>query len=316
MPQQNSPNLIVGYDTSDDACVYKISDQLAIIQTVDFFPPVVDDAYLFGQIAAANALSDVYAMGAVPSLALNILCFPNCLPMDMLQAIMAGGAKKVHEAGAVIAGGHSIDDAEPKYGLCVTGMVHPDAIWTNAMARVGDVLILTKSIGSGILNTAAKCDLLTAKQLQPAFDTMSMLNKYARDAAVAMTVHACTDITGFGLLGHVFEMADASHVTIEVQSSSIPILPYTMDMAKKGIVSSGVYRNKEYLKGKVRYDKTIPLPLEDIMFDPQTSGGLLFSVPKAEAEMLMQRLSVVCPQAAVIGHVQPSSEHAVSVVSR
>lgn len=295
--------------------MYKVSDELAIIQTVDFFPPVVDDPYLYGQIAAANALSDIYAMGATPSVALNILCFPNCLPVDMLQAIMAGGANKVHEAGAVIAGGHSIDDQEPKYGLCVTGMIHPNAIWTNAMAKVGDVLILTKPIGSGILNTAAKADLLTAKQLQPAYQTMAMLNKYARDVAVAMTVHACTDITGFGLMGHVCEMADASHVTIELQSGAIPILPHTVDMAQKGIVPSGVYRNKEYLKGKVSYDKAIPLSIEDILFDPQTSGGLLFSVPGTEAGMLMQRLANICQQAAIIGRVMPSGEHAVSIVS-
>lgn len=306
----------MGFDTSDDACVYKVRDDLAIIQTVDFFPPVVDDPYQYGQIAAANALSDVYAMGGTPSFALNILCFPSCLPLSMLKEIMAGGQDKVREAGAVIAGGHSIDDPVPKYGLCVSGFIHPDAIWTNHGAREGDLLILTKPLGSGINNTAAKCELLTEAQLQPTIDMMATLNKYARDIAVTAAIHACTDITGFGLLGHAREMADGSGKTIQLFGEAIPLLPHALSMAEAGAVPGGAYRNSEYAGDHVSFDADISPAMRDILFDPQTSGGLLFSVPEDSAEALLQRLRGACKEAAIVGRVLARCGQSVRVTAK
>lgn len=303
----------MGFDTSDDACVYKLREDLAIIQTVDFFPPVVDDPYVYGQIAAANALSDVYAMGGEPTLALNLLCFPDCLPPEVLQGIMEGGADKVREAGAIIAGGHSIEDSEPKYGLCVSGFIHPDAVWSNATAKPGDVLILTKPLGSGILNTAAKADLLTEEQMQPAIDTMRMLNKSARDVAQGFSIHACTDITGFGLLGHAGEMAQGSGVTLALRAGSIPLLPEAYDMAAMGIIPGGAYENRDYLEGIVKMDPDVALPLQDILYDPQTSGGLLFAAGADEADALLAKLEETCPQAAIIGQVVQRRERAIEV---
>lgn len=291
----------MGFDTSDDACVYRLREDLAVIQTVDFFPPIVDDPYLYGQIAAANALSDIYAMGASPSIALNILCFPNCLPPAVLQQIMAGGYDKVHEAGAVIAGGHSVEDAEPKYGLCVSAFIHPDLIWSNAEAKPGDILILTKPLGSGILATAAKSDLITNEEFQPALRGMAMLNKYARDAAVGIGVNACTDITGFGFIGHACEMATASGCSFEVTVSAVPLYPLAQKLAMEGIVPAGAYRNREYTGDRVQFSKAVPLSIQDILFDPQTSGGLLFAIAESRAKMLTDALEKASIQAAVIG---------------
>ena len=224
---------------------------MVVIQTVDFFPPVVDDPYLFGQIAAANALSDIYAMGANPSIALNILCFPNCLPVSVLQSIMAGGYDKVHEAGAVIAGGHSVEDDEPKYGMCVSAFIHPDEIWSNATAKPGDFLVLTKPLGSGILATAAKSDVITQDEFRPALTGMATLNKYARDAAAKTGVNACTDITGFGFIGHACEMADASGCSFEIIANDVPVYEGTKSLAEDGIIPVGAYRNREYAGDRV-----------------------------------------------------------------
>lgn len=304
----------MGFDTSDDACVYKVRDDLAVIQTVDFFPPVVDDPFLYGQIAAANSLSDIYAMGGEPTLALNLLCFPSCLPPSVLEAIMAGGADKVREAGAVIAGGHSIEDDVPKYGLCATGFIHPDKVWSNASARAGDVLLLTKPLGSGILNTAAKADLLTAEQMQPAFDTMATLNKYARDIAAQYPISACTDVTGFGLLGHAQEMAQGSSVTLEITAGSLPLLAHAQEMAAMGMVPGGAYANQEHIADSISMSEAVPLAVQDILYDPQTSGGLLLSVPEAEAASLLSKLKAACPQAALVGRVLPQQAHAVIVL--
>lgn len=294
--------------------MYKLRDDLAMIQTVDFFPPVVDDPYTYGQIAAANALSDIYAMGATPTLALNILCFPACLPPEVARAVMAGGADKVAEAGAVIAGGHSVEDDEPKYGLCVSGFAHPDAIWSNAAAHEGDVLLLTKPLGSGILNTAAKADLLTDEQFRPAVQAMSALNKAARDAAVAYAVHACTDITGFGLIGHACEMADGSGKTLELTASAFPLLPHAREVAMMGIIPKGAYDNRGYTQDRVQMDEGVPLPVQDILFDPQTSGGLLLSLSPEEARSLLGDLRGSCPQAAVVGRVLPRGAASVRVL--
>lgn len=297
----------MGFDTSDDACVYKIRDDLAVIQTVDFFPPVVDDPYMFGQIAAANALSDIYAMGGEPSLALNLLMIPACLPLDVVKNIMEGGGDKVREAGAIIAGGHTIQDSEPKYGLSVSGFIHPGEVWGNSTARAGDVLILTKPLGSGILTTAARADAITQAELEPAVKTMALLNKYARDAAVKAHVNACTDITGFGLLGHANEMSKASGVSFEMFSDKPALLPEVVELAKSGMIPGGAYRNREYLESSVEFSHDVAAHMQDILFDPQTSGGLLFSLPEEDAKLLLNLLEEITPHARIIGHVLPYS---------
>ena len=228
LPRTLEPNLLVGYDSSDDAAVYRLTDELALIQTVDFFPPVVDDPYDFGQIAAANALSDVYAMGGEPRLAMNLLAVPSCLPREAVGAILEGGAAKVAEAGAVTAGGHSIEDAEPKYGLCVSGLVHPGAVLTNRGAREGDLLVLTKPLGTGILTTAAKAELLSGAEYRAMTDLMAALNRDAARAAVPLRPSACTDVTGFGLIGHAREMAEGAGCTIELWPGRVPIVPQAL----------------------------------------------------------------------------------------
>ena len=283
------PNVLVGFDTSDDACVYRISDDVALVQTVDFFPPMVDDPYVFGQIAAANALSDVYAMGATPTHAMNLLCFPNCLSLDVAAKILEGGASKAAEAGCPIVGGHTIADDEPKYGLCVSGLTHPDNVLLNSSACAGDALILTKPLGTGILTTAYKGGLVDDEQMQCAVDSMRQLNKYAAEAAKGLEVHACTDITGFGLAGHLCEMAEGSGLTAVIDPEKIPALPLALDMARMGLIPGGAYRNRDHFGPGTKLD-SLPLELSDLLFDPQTSGGLLFAVEPSQAEVLIERL--------------------------
>lgn len=295
-------NLLVGFDKSDDAAVYRVSDDLALVQTVDFFPPIADDPYLFGQIAATNALSDVYAMGGEPRIALNLLCIPKSMPDGAVHDLLRGGYNKVYEAGAVIAGGHSILDEEPKYGLCVTGFVHPDKILTNAGAQPGDVLFLTKPLGAGILTTAAKADLCPPDVLDTVFARMTTLNKAARDAMVQFRVHACTDVTGFGLLGHVLEMAQGSGVQIELDASALPIPPEALEFARMGILPEGMYRNRKYAEAFVAADG-VPLEVQDALYDPQTSGGLLIAVDAADADALAAELQKTVPDAQRIGTV-------------
>ncbi len=308
-------NLLVGYDTSDDACVYKISDELALVQTVDFFPPMVDDPYLFGQIAAANALSDVYAMGGRPTHAMNLLCFPDCLDLEIAGQILAGGADKVREAGCTIAGGHSISDKEPKYGLCVSGFVDPRKMLTNSAVQPGDVLIITKPIGTGILSTAAKPGFLSDEEMQMMIDTMRQLNRYAGEAAENMDVHACTDITGFGLAGHLCEMAEGSKTTIVLDSQKVPILPGVLNWAQMGMIPAGAYRNRSYFGGnRVQVADSVSVALSDAMFDPQTSGGLLFSLSPDQAEALMERLAQAGVNAAIIGHAEVFDGTSVHIV--
>lgn len=303
LPQCTDPRLLVGTSTADDAGVYRLDDNTALILTVDFFTPIVDDPYTFGQIAAANALSDVYAMGGRPLTALNIVAFPACdLDGDVLPAILRGGYDKVVEAGAVIAGGHTIDDAQPKYGLSVTGIVHPAKIWTNAAARPGDALVITKPLGTGILATAAKADLYPAG-VAASSETMATLNGKAAATAGAFSVHACTDITGFGLLGHLSEMTSAAGLRAEIASTALPLLPDAADAAAMGLVPAGAYRNRDYLT-KVTFADGVPGPLRDLCFDPQTSGGLLFAVPATEAEALVAALKQSGVEwATVIGHI-------------
>ena len=282
LPVMHSPNLEEGYEGSDDACVYRINEELLMLQTVDFFPPMVDDPFLFGQVAAANALSDIYAMGGDPKLALNLVCFPSCLDLSVLRQILLGGQSKVEESGAVIAGGHTISDATPKYGLCVTGFAQEGKVWANKGARVGDVLILTKALGVGIINTAVKAGMASEEAAQAAIASMTTLNKRARDLAQNHAVHAATDITGFSLLGHAHEMATASKVSMVLYSTAIPVLPDVLEYARMGLNPEGLYNNREYLEDAVRFSEGIPQEVQDLLFDPQTSGGLLLSMSEEE----------------------------------
>ncbi len=282
LPVMHSPNLVEGNEGSDDACVYRISDDLLMLQTVDFFPPMVDDPYLFGQVAAANALSDIYAMGGEPKLALNLVCFPSCLELSVLRQILLGGQSKVEESGAVIAGGHTISDATPKYGLCVTGFAQEGKVWANKGAQVGDVLILTKPLGVGIINTAVKAGMASEVAAQAAIESMTTLNKRARDLAQKYEVHAATDITGFSLLGHAHEMATASNVSMVLYSTAIPVLSDALEYARMGLNPEGLYHNREYLEDAVHFSKGIEQEVQDLLFDPQTSGGLLLSMSEEE----------------------------------
>jgi selenide,water dikinase len=295
-------NLIVGIETSDDAAVYKLSDELAAIQTLDFFTPVVDDPYTFGQIAAANSLSDVYAMGGKPTVALNIVCFPTCLSIDVLGEILKGGADKVLEAGAVVIGGHTVEDSEPKYGLSVMGLVHPDKVLRNYGSKVGDAVLITKPLGLGIINTAIKGDVASEEAYNKAVKVMSTLNKYAGEIIVKYNITACTDITGFGIMGHVYEMASASKVTLKLYSDKIPYIEEAKEYAEMGLVPAGSYSNRNYIEGKYEL-KNIPEWMKDILFDPQTSGGLLITCSKEESEKIMKELSSLEMPSAIIGEV-------------
>ena len=298
----HDPNLLVGFDKSDDASVYKISDELALVQTVDFFPPIADDPYLFGQIAATNALSDVYAMGGEPKLCLNIMAVPEDMPKEAVHDILRGGYDKVYEAGALITGGHSILDEEPKYGLAVTGFVHPDKMLTNSAARPGDVLVLTKPIGIGVLTSAGKADLLTKETVDFMNRMMTTLNKAARDVMVRYRVHACTDVTGFGLMGHGFEMAQGSDAALHIDVSAIDLIPEALEFARMGVLPAGMYRNRSFAEAGVDTGTT-ELAVQDLLFDPQTSGGLLMAVDPADADALLAELTPVVPSAQRIGTV-------------
>ena len=296
------PNLLVGFDKSDDASVYKVSDDLALVQTVDFFPPIDDDPYVFGQIAATNALSDVYAMGGEPKLALNIMAVPENLPKEAVHAILRGGYDKVYEAGAIITGGHSIFDDEPKYGLAVTGFVHPEKLLTNSGAKVGDVLFLTKPLGIGILTSAQKADLLTEETLAYAKKLMTTLNKSARDVMVNYRVHACTDVTGFGLMGHGLEMAQGSDTELEIDTKKIDLIAESKEFAMMGVLPAGMYRNRNFAEDSVDVGD-VELAVQDMLFDPQTSGGLLIAVHPDDADAMEAELKTAVPSAQRIGKV-------------
>ena len=280
-PSQANSNLLVGLTAPDDAAVYRMSDEQAIISTADFFPPVVDDPYAYGQIAAANALSDVYAMGGEPLFALNLAGFPDDLDLDILGRIFQGGADKVLEAGAVIAGGHTVTDEEPKYGLAVTGQVHPDRIFTKAGAQPGDVLVLTKPIGTGVITTAHKRDCVAPAHLEEAVASMCRLNGGAARLFKQFTVHACTDVTGYGLLGHAMEMARHGNVRFEINAQAVPLLPGALGYAQDDVVPGGLDRNRQHLEeeGLLTVADEVPPALAALLFDPQTSGGLLAAVP-------------------------------------
>ena len=285
LPPSVHPNLLVGFNKADDAGIYKLDDQTALVQTVDFFPPIVDDPYFFGQIAAANALSDVYAMGGKPLTALNIVGFPaSTMPGKILSDILRGGMEKIEEAGAVIVGGHSIKDKELKYGLAVTGIIHPDKIKTNSAAKVGDVLFLTKPLGTGIITTAIKRQAVDQALTDLVVRQMATLNRAAAELMVQFDAHAATDITGFGLLGHAYEMAAGSNVTVRLEADAVPLLPEAVRLAGEGMNPGGANDNRAFLAGHVRVDGRIDKNLEQVLYDPQTSGGLFIAMPPERAD--------------------------------
>jgi selenide,water dikinase len=288
------PNLLVGIERVDDAGVYKIRDDLALVQTVDFFTPIVDDPYTFGEIAAANALSDVYAMGGTPITAMNLVAFPiQSMGIEVLREILKGGLDKLREAEVVLVGGHSIEDQELKYGLAVTGLIHPDAILTNTGAQVGDRIILTKPLGTGIINTAQKGGMASPEAVQRAVEVMVALNRRAAEVMRGFHVHACTDVTGFGLLGHLCEMLGAGEIGMKISVDAIPILPKAEEYAAMGLVPGGAHRNREFYAPKVKGANDCPPPLLDILYDPQTSGGLLIAVPEEDVADLLRFLQEV-----------------------
>lgn len=300
---------MVGLDTADDAAVYKLNDDMALIQTLDFFTPMVDDPYIFGQIAAANALSDVYAMGGEPTVAMNIVCFPSCHDMNVLAEILRGGADKVNESGCLLVGGHTVDDQEPKYGLSVSGIVHPDKVLANSTARVGDKLVLTKPIGAGIMNTAMKAGLVDDETSKAVIEAMIHLNKYAAKSLDKFPVNSVTDVTGFGLLGHSLEMAKASDITISINSKDVPIMNQALDFAKMGIIPEGAYKNMGYVQDDIYISENVEEALSDIFHDPQTSGGLLVSLPGEHADDIVKdMLSNGTISAVVIGEVISKQE--------
>ena len=307
LPGFEDPNLLVGIETSDDGAVYQISEDTALIQTLDFFPPMVDDPYVFGQVAAANALSDIYAMGGEPKVALNIVAWPNCVNPKFLGEILKGGADKVKEAGAVLAGGHSIQDDVPKYGLSVTGLVHPDKVYKNCGAEPGDVLVLSKPLGTGIVNTAVKAEMASEEAEAEVIRVMTTLNKKAKEILEKFPVHACTDVTGFGLLGHLNEMINNS-VSVEIDSISIPVIKGALHYAEEFLLTAAAQRNRNHVGDNVDFSENITFAMEELLFDPQTSGGLLFAVKKEDALPFLKELKNEGFPAAIVGHFTQKKE--------
>lgn len=305
----SDPRLIVGYDKSDDASVYVITDDTAIVQTTDFFPPIVDDPFLYGQIAATNALSDVYAMGGEPKLALNIMCLADKMDDETVREILRGGYDKAYEAGAIITGGHTIHGAEPIYGLAVTGFVHPKRVLTNSGAKPGDVLLLTKPLGVGIITTAAKAELVEAGVMERLYRQMATLNKAARDIMLRFEIHSCTDVTGFSLMGHSFEMAQGSGASLHIETDRVPFHPEAEEFASMGFIPAGAYRNRAFAERGILKKKAISRAREDILFDPQTSGGLLIAVAEKDAQACLAALQAELPAAAQIGYVTELHEN-------
>lgn len=304
LPKVTDKNLIVGAEHADDAGVYKLTDELAVVNTLDFFPPIIDDPYTFGQIAAANALSDVYAMGGNPRLAMNIVAFPANLDLSILQEIINGSTDKLKEAGVILVGGHSIEDKEIKYGLSVTGFVHPQKVITNAGARPGDKLVLTKPLGVGVITTALKRGKIEPEDVQGAIESMKALNDKASQIMQGIGVNACTDITGFGFLGHAMEMAEASGVSMIVKVKDMPFFPKAIELVKKAKNHPKTIKsNKEYLGGRVNVSDSVTPEQINLLYDPQTSGGLLIAVPLEKSQIVFERLSGVGVQASVVGEV-------------
>ncbi|MGH9551907.1 MAG: selenide, water dikinase SelD, partial [Terriglobales bacterium] len=309
-----SENLLTGIENFEDAAVYKLTQDVAIVQTIDFFPPVVDDPFLYGRIAATNALSDIYAMGAVPVLALNVLCFPTCdYPVEVVQQIVRGGAQQVAQAGALLAGGHSIQSAEPVYGLSVMGTVHPSRILTNSGARDGDRLVLCKAIGTGVGLLGLKAGLLSESAEHALVDSMTTLGKAALDTALKFPVHSATDVTGFGLIGHVHEMAKGSALAARINADAVRFLPETPALAEQGFVPAGAYGNRKSYEPFLTYINDVDLSIMDLLFDPQTSGGLMFALEERHVESLLQELTNIGAPASCIGEFRRGKEGVVEV---
>ena len=301
-----NPNLLVGYDSKDDAAVYKISEDTAFVQTLDFFPPMVDDPYIFGKIAATNALSDIYAMGGEVKTALNIVCFPEKMDLNILGEIMRGGAEKVIEAGGTLAGGHSIADTDVKYGLSVTGIVHPDKIYTNNGERPGDALILTKRLGVGIICTANRVGEASAEAMEAVIESMTTLNKYAAECCKTFEIHACTDVTGFSFLGHLHEMIDGQN-SCHIYADQIPIFEEALRHADEFLLTAAGQRNRNFTGPYVRFEN-ISFAMEEILFDPQTSGGLLIALAKEDAPALLEQLQETGAPARIVGEVTEKAD--------
>ncbi|MBT9177000.1 MAG: Selenide, water dikinase [Firmicutes bacterium] len=301
LPKYVDPRVLVGIETSDDAGVYLLRDDLAIVQTLDFFSPLTDDPYAFGQIAAANSLSDIYAMGAQPLTALNIACYAPCVPLSVMGEVLRGGADKMAEAGVALLGGHTVENADFKYGLSVTGVVDPKKIIKNSGAQAGDSIILTKQLGTGIMSTAYKAGLADEPHMQAALNTMAELNKAAAEVFAAYDVHGGTDITGFGLLGHAVEVARASGIEIVLTASELLLLEGTLKYAAMGLIPAGAYRNAEHFGSSVSIDPAVPEALVDACYDPQTSGGLFFTLPPEAADQALLALQQAGVTAAKVG---------------
>ena len=306
------PALLIGYDSKDDAAVYKLTDEVAVVQTLDFFPPMVDDPYTFGQIAATNALSDIWAMGGQVKTALNIVCFPEKSDLNILGEMMRGGAEKVAEAGGVLAGGHSIADSDVKYGLSVMGVVHPDHFYANNTPQTGDCLVLTKRLGVGILCTANRVGEASAEAMEAAIASMTTLNKYAAQCCRAYEVHACTDVTGFSFLGHLHEMMDGAH-SCRIEAGAVPVFSEALRHADEFLLTAAGQRNRNHTGPFVRFEN-VPFAMEEVLFDPQTSGGLLVALPKEQAAALVEDLRRGGAPAAVVGEVTDSEDIEIRVI--
>ena len=309
LPRQSNENVIVGFDTADDAGVFRLSSELALVQTVDFFTPVADDPFIYGQVAAINSLNDVYAMGGTPLSALSIVCYPQKGDWEVLGEILAGGQSAMNAEGVVVLGGHSVDDQEMKFGYAVTGTVHPERVITNAGARPGDVLILTKAIGTGAINTAVKQGKASTAAAEAAIAAMTTSAASASKAMLQIETNACTDVTGFGLLGHAFEMAKASDVTLHISSSNVPLLPDVLELIEQGMLTRGDKNNRVYVGETVRIAGDVSSQMQSALFDPQTAGGLLISTPEAGAEQFLKMV----PQAIRIGTVSAKGPYLIEV---
>lgn len=310
LPKQNSENVIVGFDTSDDAGVFRLSDDLALVQTVDFFTPVADDPEVYGRVAAINSLNDVYAMGGTPITALSIVCYPQKGDWDVLGEILAGGQMAMTEAGVVVVGGHSVDDQEMKFGYSVTGIIDPKRVITNAGARPGDILVLTKPIGTGAINTAVKRGVASKETEAAAIAAMTTSAADASKAMQAASANACTDVTGFGLLGHGYEMAKASRVTLNIDSTRVPLLPDVLELIADGMLTRGDKNNRAYVGETVRISEDVSGAMQSALFDPQTAGGLLISLHEDRAREFM----IEVPNSVEIGSVSDVSEFLIEVV--
>lgn len=313
IPLPIQEDVLVGLETRDDAAVYRINTDTALVQTVDFFTPMVDDPYLFGQIAATNAINDIYAMGGRPLVALNIVCYPVCEDLNTLGRILQGGFEKIMEAGAFLLGGHSVDDNEPKYGLAVTGLIHPDKVLTNAGAKPGDHIYITKPIGNGIVNTAIKAEMASKAAYDEAVRWMTTLNRQSSEIALAVGINALTDITGFGLLGHVYEMAMASGVTVRIKADRVPLINGAWESAEMGLIPAGTYTNRAYLEGNIMVGPGVDETLQDLFYTPETAGGLLIAVGPEKARYLeaaMKKWQIAC---ALVGEATVAQPHRIEI---